>query len=368
MTQPPFGALPIQALGQETSPVEPNPSNFAATTEVAALSVITSYFDERINLVRVSRHFGGDILGEATEAQKKKFDETATKKRAAILEMPSQEEGINLGRVHGYRERLGISRKEMRFLRPEEFAQALAIEGSDDQDDLDGFYSPTLDLIVVKRNPELESLNGSEYTESVAIHEIVHSDTEPPVFEVLEKTIGRLVSKKTVVSVKRARSGFREKVEARVEGLMIEEGLADYERGQYVEQELGRPGGFVSPTGKDFDRTGTIPIPGKYWSLDRGDDGSVSRSWGGKSSLSAATLEILISQDPGLYTTLRANRRTPEGRRSVIDRMNAIKPGLYNLLNDASIDGTNGVTIAFEVFSQIYDSFVYNRSSETTAN
>ena len=49
--------------------------------------------------------------------------------REGVLQLPSQEDGINMTRVHAYRERIGIPRKELRILSPDDYAKALEVVG-----------------------------------------------------------------------------------------------------------------------------------------------------------------------------------------------------------------------------------------------
>ena len=246
------------------------------------------------------------------------------KQREDILKLPSWEVGLRMDRVDSFRESMGAPRKTLRILSPENYAIANAIVGKDLGTE-EGQYLLEQDLIIVKRDPELELVNGGpDFIESLVIHEMAHSATDNSNIRIDVVPQRRFLRKTdAMVSSHAGRMGFvvtNDKGNA--EGYFLEEGYAELERGLYVTQILGKPNGFTGRPQSDF----TSPID-KYNVFNK------KGQWGlPPGSLPAITLELLIKHDSEFLSSLRKSRSSVEGLREIIRHINAISPGLYQEL------------------------------------
>lgn len=281
-------------------------------------------------------------------------------RRASILEMPNNTDGLDLARVDIQRESAGAPAKEMRFLSPTEFERALVIAGSvtgRGRDDSNGRYLEQLDIVLVKRDPELDDLNGPGFTESIAVHELVgHASATDSRIQLEVKRKGGL-GRRTVIHGHKLQTGFlvhNPEDPTQVQGISLEEGFAEYERGQFV-LGLGRKGGFVTSDGEDFARTDVIlPMPGHYWWLVRDESGEPRPTYA-PGVFTASILEILIEKNPAILGALRDSRRSGD-HDEVRNRMNAIIPGIYErivAIQDPNTD--DGMHASASIYFEVYE-------------
>jgi hypothetical protein len=268
------------------------------------------------------------------------ISETLTAQRAEILKLPSQEDGMRMDRVHGFRERLGIPKKEIKVLEPRDFQRAVAISGSRPRDN-EGEYLYRHGVILVKRDPEMEALNGGpEYTEGVVVHEIAHSEVMPPE-EYVDVTFNRrLFRTHANMDINTLRQGFvvgNSSTEL-TEGYPFEEGYAELIRGKYVEEELGMQYGFG---GKLNPQDSEPNLLDKYTVLEVNESGNPNVTII-EGAMPAFVLELLIAKDPMLFPALRESRRSVNGLREVAHRINAIKPGLYQRMRKVDLKADDG--------------------------
>lgn len=260
--------------------------------------------------------------------------------RAAILSLPHDEQGIDLDRLYAYRESIGMANKSLIVLSPDEFAAAREIVGDKREVEPLGSYFSDVDVAVVKRRPALEVLNGPELFESFGIHEAAHASTTPEL-QVGPAGLPRLwwIATGFQVASRPSRTGFYVNwFDGRNTGFLLEEAYAEYERGQYVTTILHRPYGFLPEAGpwptisKYYHRAYE-----KYRYLSRREDGEVAAALP-VGAHGAVILEVLIGQDPEILPLLRHCRENAELIPQLVDRMNAIEPGIYDRLNDISND------------------------------
>ncbi|HTE57532.1 MAG TPA: hypothetical protein VK694_02220 [Verrucomicrobiae bacterium] len=257
-----------------------------------------------------------------------------------ILEFPSVEEGLDMDGIRAARERMGVTERPLRFLSPEDYQSVLTLL-EDSEDHSSGRYLYNQDVLLVKRDPSLEALNGPGYTESLAVHEMAHS--------------GMSISLTANVDIKRGivdgieqqyvtggieqhptRAGFivkgpetQEGKERKIHGSALEEGYAELERGIF-NISIGRPNGFGVAGQED----GYDPYA-KYSVLSKTEKGEVQSSDTPGASV-AVILEVLIEKDPEILDALRrrnlGGRDSVDGHREFIQRVNHLVPGLYKKL------------------------------------
>lgn len=295
--------------------------------------------------------------------------ESTLKDREDILRFPSQEDGLRMDRIHAYRERIGVPRKEIRILSLEDYAKVGKIVGNDREDISGGEYLPLQDVIIIKRDPDLESLNGTELIESLVIHEIAHSangnsstSVDVKLTNRRRKLMGLIGKNEDEISLSAhiGRSGFgvgRDKDEG-VEGFFLEEGYAELERGLYVAQELGKPDGFAGDA-----QFGKSHLINKYKFFKRNTN-TGKEGWTFPSgAIPAMTLELLIDHDPELLSALRESRRSVEGLREVARRIDAISPGLYQELRRFDIKSSGREIRTANLYEKVGDILQSNNSS-----
>ncbi len=306
-------------------------------------------------------HLGGTALNPAlfppNEAYEEAYESMLDQSRDFVLGLPRNEAGLDLSRINKYCQEMGAPQKPLLFLNPNEYAKALASHGGvtvHSEHSSQGQYLQHIDVIIVKRDPESERLNGAEITESIAVHEIAHSSATLNPVQLRAETTGRF-RKKTVVSGDRSRIGFvvTSLADKKVRGTLLEEGYAEYERGQYM-LEQGRESGFVTP-GEDFDRTDAMNlISGRYYALKQGADGATEPTLLSEGAVAAAALEMLVARDNKLIDALRESRKSADGLREVAQRINAIVPGMYQRMHDVDINATDGLKQATATLAEIY--------------
>ncbi len=275
-------------------------------------------------------------------------------RREAILALPTQTDGINMQRLNGRLHSIGAPHKSILMLSPANFVQAhsLATEGS--YEERDGAYLPFQDLTIVQRDPEMEALNGSEFIESVGYHEGVHGWTIPEVTvsatESKKGVLRRTLSVRVVPGLRR--SGYIRWGEGETtKGLLIEEAHAEYERGLYVVNDLGRPDGFAGKV-----QHGPLALINKYMFLERTEEGE-SQPGMMEGATGAVMLELLIARDPEILQLLRGGRTSPTDEQQLKAHINAVVPGLYDRMDEVDIQDSEGQRAAARLLGELIKLF-----------
>jgi hypothetical protein len=295
---------------------------------------------------QVSRiHVRGDIKGSprTVESITDEVRNTWIQQGEDILKLPSYEDGINMDRVLAYCDSIGFSRKPIRILSPEDYKKALTIAGKNPENAEDGSWLEQQDVIVVSRDPDTEAMNGSEFIESMIIHEAAHGNSNDQQMAADVSVNRHMLRKRVNVSTYTLRGGFVVRTDKdTAEGYLLEEGYAELERGIYVEQILGRKTGFTEGL-----HPGTPHLFDKYSRFVRDDSGEPKLN-GMYGSVGAGILELLIKRDPELLGALRESRHSVQGLREVARRINEISPGLYQEMRkvkSASSEDASGILI-----------------------
>lgn len=278
----------------------------------------------------------GDLKGAMSpEAVADRFRNEWADQREMILSLPTHEEGIRLDRAQNYTKSIGLPEVPCRILSTEDYASVLAIEGAQEANDTheEARYLPQYNLVVVHRDPIIEELNGPEYLESVVVHEIAHASEEHSSHRVdVRAKKQRWLSRASInlTSPQLLRGGYIVRKGEAIEGYALEEGYAEYERGQYVAEVLGRPYGFADKP----DGEGTALD--KYMHKAIGADGKIIKA-SYEGLVAALIIEELSKVDADIIPAFRNGRKDTAGLREVARRIDTIEPGLYQKLRAMSV-------------------------------
>ena len=292
---------------------------------------------------------GGPVVWSPMLSREADYLDQTEAARDKILSLPTNAQGIDIGRIHRYRRQMGGPQRPLLFLNPSIFEEATLIllgkpdetDMGDNRGDVYGRYSA--DLCMVKRDPVMEELNGSAWTESIAIHEMAHGTATMSPIQIIAKKEGRLL-KRSRPHAYRRRMGFivgkngSEKSYDR--GEYLEEGYAEYERGQYVKQ-IGNPDGVLNQDPRLLEEFEGRTLGPHYWWLSDEEDRTITSPL--RSSIPAATLEAFIKVDPLLLPALRRSRHSADGLREVAQRINNFQPGLYRKLQKFDLQTREGL-------------------------
>jgi hypothetical protein len=189
-----------------------------------------------------------------------------------------------------------------------------------------GMYHPELDMIGVKRDPMKEVLNGTAFTESLLVHEQVHSSN---IYRHL-----RLYGRNPVVS----RHGFSLPYNDEEWGYMVEEGFASMLQARYFAQnvltrDFKELNNYLGYSKLDVEsqlilfnhKLGKcLPLPAKY--MYRVDNNNISYL---VSAVAGYIVELLCRNEPQLEDCLIAARSDISKLREVPKLFNSLSPGLY---------------------------------------
>lgn len=262
--------------------------------------------------------------------------------RAKILEtIPNRTEGLDTERVNSFMSSLGLSANEYRVLYDEDIPRLRELLQPSGMDGLasftglkSGVFLQHINLAFIKRQSEVEQVNGLVYTEGMIIHELAHQSGYMPLHVKTERGFNT------------PRVGFG----TLRTGAFLEEGFADLLRGKYltqatmpdnVKQQILAKFRLAEDTPLDKEVRLTKEIKGEYFRFfyrvpirhlflsSSGETQTVA------SGIAAGGLELLCQKDPGLFDALLAARGGDiERLREIPKRINAISPGLYPVLQN----------------------------------
>lgn len=233
-------------------------------------------------------------------------------------------EGLDTERIDAFFADRDLHIKPYIVVTPADFGDLKALDGLNVLDDIyikgfEGTYSTYLDLSVVCRNPDLEVLNGTAYTEGLIIHEGAHS-----AFELL--SFRRKFSTQKYSS---NRTGFVTWGNRHEAGAFIEEGFVDFHRGEYMAENFkaGSLDGLKSVTsweGSPHDLLNITPgfdplyLPFKYGKVDlEGKRTAII------SSLAGYAFELMVNSNPELLPAAYRSRTDEEGMNIISDMLGA---------------------------------------------
>ncbi len=275
-----------------------------------------------------------------------------TELRSCFETLPSNEKGLSIGRVEAYRQEMGAAKKSVKLITREDFMKVNKLLGMPyDPIHLVGLFSPALDMTFVIRDPTLEELYGTEYTESLVIHEMAHASSTYSTIEIIRAESHNQPQRigPASTTMMQPRSGFATLVHGTTyKGRIIEEAYAEFERGRYVAEILGKPAGFF----QELPPGSSLEIMNKYCTRFIDNDGNLA---GGVSSqtIPAGIFERLIRYDGKLLIALRKARSSLEAMPEVVSRMNAIVPNLYEDLEEMNDTTPDLVKKQLQLFEKV---------------
>ncbi|HSX45179.1 MAG TPA: hypothetical protein VLF39_03710 [Candidatus Saccharimonadales bacterium] len=263
--------------------------------------------------------------------------------RDAILAMPSVEDGINMTRVDAFRQRIGVPKKHLKVLSPDNFNAArnqFRVE-SPTNDHNEGAYQQHFDISIIRRDEKVMEKFGPEVLESLIVHEEAHASNTHSIMEVKTERKKKLFRKDVLkVDIDAARIGFVvSHLHSGSEGSFLEESYAEFERGRYVEEELHKPNGFRDPAEMDENSR----FAAKYY-VPYIDEAGNTQFGLPSGSMGAVTLELIASHDPQLPQIMRDSRHSAEGLREFAKHLNAVSSGLYQEMRKIDLGADDYLT------------------------
>jgi len=305
----------------------------------------TSYMDNQEHVSVTDRTFTGTLVHE--DGSEEPFDlpeDTVdalnnlwTTQADAIYDGFTQDrEGLDVPRAKAFVESLGVTATDRMVIVPRADKAALEealipIEGKQVVNPtVGGWYVSKSDTVIVYREQDMEAVNGTGYTESKLVHELLHSGGLVQ--------IDLRTENKGSSEVGTAQMGYKRGVYEGMEfqyvtGDFIEEGFVQYTAGLYVVNKLDQPNGFAGLRGSPHitydDAVGHLAIPLQHtFRYPEGDVGIHTEA------IAARAIGHLIDRDPALLPALVAGARDNEALAEVHGRMNAISPGMFERLRD----------------------------------
>jgi len=259
---------------------------------------------------------------------KKQLLETYPKERNADL---------NLERAEGFIKGYGLEVGDYIIVNDEELdviwkqGISMGVLAEEDRSNWNGSYFLGLDLVMVRRDPKMERLNGKIFTEGILVHELAHESAK--IF---------INPGKSYVYT---RMGFRCSYGGGWGGF-LEEGFAELFRGNYKEKYLTKEQKRklsssirnLSARGNDEKQQNkeemaeVISSVLKYFDLVTENRAEIN-----KTSLASSAIELLMLVDRRLFSILVEARTSIEGFKKLAIRLNRIKPNLYVYLQKGDL-------------------------------
>lgn len=270
-------------------------------------------------------------------------------KERLLSEIVPDTEGLNLARIDSYFESLKLPTAERVVFNTDQLDKVKSLlKGIGLSPELVGgetiatFLNP-FNIILVIRDHKLEELNGASYTESLIVHEAAHSTSQ---YDTHVSYFNPVTAR---VLIEKPRCGFHLMDGKTQWGVFLEEGFADFLRGDYRSRVISREEQqqFIASLGikGDYNLEATVGmtlrdpgesrfrVPLKYLTID--ETGSPILL---SSSLAAVAVEEITKRDPDFVSNLKLARKSVEGLRSVAQSLDKISPGLYPFLQRLQYD------------------------------
>jgi hypothetical protein len=249
----------------------------------------------------------------------------------------SKTDGLDIERVKDFMKERNLPIKDFILFDMEDVPKLQEIFGENDIrviTGVSGIYLSMLDMIFMRRDREMERVNGSVYGEGNLVHEMNHA-----------ANVYNTYSKKGEV-VTRPRSGFvvlnthfraynGKKVEKKEKqspwGYFLEEGFADLQRGDYIEKNISavikEKRNRLSAMANEYEtQSGSVYQESKKYLAFMKDGETIGAPF---TSIAATGIEMLCEKIPNLGQVLIEARSDIEKLREIPRLINAIKPGLY---------------------------------------
>lgn len=275
--------------------------------------------------------------------QKLEHDRTETRRRLDS-ELVENTEGLHLERVDAFLQQYGLPPNAARVFDETQFTQLKSILSLEEEpESTGGMYDPYTDIVVVFRDRPMEKDNGAGITETIIVHESIHSTAN------LAQEV--VVSDGDITQLLQIQVGEPRDINGGAYGDFYEEALAEFMAYLYARDVLELPDGF-GPHEVHYE-AGGIVVPGKYAYLNSKDGKEEYKVQ--PSSLAAYGLELLLIKSPELFPLLLNSRYSPKDRQRFIQKVNALSPGLHQELRNLPYtkkDFNHGVWLIIE---QLYN-------------
>jgi|GEM_PF-3073169 len=270
-------------------------------------------------------------------------------RQEAILSLPSDETGLQLDRVYAFWQRVGTSRRAIRFLQPPDFRGVQMMVDASEK--AGGAFLLEEDMIIMQRGNAHEQLNGPELTESFVVHEETHA--EATLLKLLGVASYNAYStpEEEMIDVwaEHERAGFIVRSpDGTLQGVLPEEGLGELIRGIYVVEQLDRPEGFAGRLHPD--KPGLADKYG-YWT--RSSESEEPHKAFAQGLIGALIFDHLIGKDPNLFPALLGARHTYEALEEMEGRLNTLVPSLYQDMMAVDMTTKRGQQTAPQLFKKV---------------
>lgn len=173
------------------------------------------------------------------------YDNRLNHARQAIIERFPQAGGTNMERIHGYFDSLGLQTPPLLVLDMSQQSEfdAFVTEASgrpptSDKGQSNSSYENIFEFAVVFHDPDVEQVNGTEYTEGIIVHELAHGSSQHSDVHIAGKDYSSPPTIYETRSSQRAPMGRQDGFQSHVGGFM-REAVAEQVRAKYVTDVLG---------------------------------------------------------------------------------------------------------------------------------
>lgn len=234
--------------------------------------------------------------------------------RNVVMAFESDEAGLDIQRVRSFMARYGAPVKAFRVLDPDQYeaAHLAAHIPARDYERSIGHYLTEQDVALIERDEGAEAKFGVLDTEARVVHELAHAWADA--------TLDNLSSLPDLTG------GF---VKSTNGHNALEEGWARYMAARYRQE-------FAAVTGASPAYSNHGDRMAKFRRIPVHDENKPQRE--SPSMYAASIIDRIVEKDPGFFQ-LMCEARTDAGKREQMrERMNRVKPGLYEELSSLDPD------------------------------
>jgi len=276
---------------------------------------------------------------------------------------------VNFGRAKTFVESMGLESKPIVFIdeNNQDNLEAILAENNIPNIEFNGeaFTSPELNIIFVRRNEEMEKVNGPFFTESIIAHELTHGASG---YEGILMQQGM-----TGMKIGARRNGFCLPNNKKPYGWFFEEGFAEYIRYRYIQrfadekyrQRVEKAAGAKFNEKIEISDTTESghSLPVAYFHCGR--DGQIRAI---VSADAAYAVELLCQAVPGLEAHMVEARTSADGLRKVYRDIESVSPGLYLQLQKGPYEGSSFIEKLKLVEERIAKFKAQERDSDSLPN
>jgi hypothetical protein len=195
-------------------------------------------------------------------------------------------------------------------------------------------------LYLYKHSPENDELHGEGYNESSLLHEIGgHGSAQNSTFvaHVIQQPDGSFS-----VGFRNRGTGFV--TDEATHGIVLEEGFSESLRARYIREELGLENGLTNAKKltTELNVGGNTVSVHTIYRRGRPEGGFAYNDHG----MAGTLVDLLVERDENLWPAMVEARNNPsptDALTEVSGRINAIKAGLWNAIQDIPLEPQNGL-------------------------